>query len=85
MDASLSLGDLLPTAIGIALSPVPIAAVILMLFSSRARVNGPLFVLGWVVGLGVVGGGLLLLGGEFSVSHVRPLRTAHAYSVRPYT
>lgn len=62
MDASLSLGDLLPAAIGIALSPIPIAAVILMLFSARARVNGPLFVLGWVLGLGVVGGGLLLLG-----------------------
>ena len=30
-----------PFAIGIAISPVPIIAVILMLFSSRARINGP--------------------------------------------
>ena len=35
-------------AIGVAISPVPIIAVILMLFSQRARVNGPAF-RGWVV------------------------------------
>jgi hypothetical protein len=32
------LGDVLGFAIGIAVSPVPIAAVILMLFASKARV-----------------------------------------------
>ena len=35
-------------------SPVPIIAVILMLFSQRAGVNGPMFLLGWVVALGAV-------------------------------
>jgi hypothetical protein len=30
---------------GVAISPVPIIAVILMLFSQKARVNGPLFLL----------------------------------------
>ncbi len=43
-------------AVGVAVSPVPIIAVILMLFSQRARVNGPLFLLGWVVALVVVSG-----------------------------
>jgi hypothetical protein len=43
-------------ALGVAISPVPIIAVILMLFSQRARVNGPLFLLGWVVALAVVSG-----------------------------
>ena len=38
-------------AIGVAISPVPIIAVILMLFSQRARVNGPAFLVGWVVAL----------------------------------
>jgi threonine/homoserine/homoserine lactone efflux protein len=38
-------------AIGVAISPVPIIAVILMLFSQRARVNGPAFLAGWVVAL----------------------------------
>ena len=41
-------------AIGVAISPVPIIAVILMLFSKRARVNGPAFLVGWVVALAAV-------------------------------
>ena len=41
-------------AIGVAISPVPIIAVILMLFSQRARVNGPAFLVGWVVALAAV-------------------------------
>ena len=49
-----ALGDLLPLAIGIAISPIPIIACILMLFSAKARVNGPAFLLGWVVGVAVV-------------------------------
>lgn len=57
----MALGTVLPFAIGVALSPVPIIAVILMLFSSRARSNGPAFLLGWVAGLTIVGAGVLLL------------------------
>src|SRR4051794_923739 len=46
--------EVLPYAIGVAISPIPIIAVILMLFSHRAKVNGPVFLLGWVLGLSVV-------------------------------
>jgi threonine/homoserine/homoserine lactone efflux protein len=46
-----AIGDLLPSAVGVAISPVPIIAVILMLGTPRARSNGPAFGLGWVVGL----------------------------------
>ena len=46
-----AIGDLLPSAVGVALSPVPIVAVILMLGTPRARSTGPAFALGWVVGL----------------------------------
>jgi Sap, sulfolipid-1-addressing protein len=49
-----ALGDLLPLAIGIAISPIPIIACILILFSVRARVNGPAFLVGWVIGIAVV-------------------------------
>ena len=49
-----AIGDLLPSAIGVALSPIPIIAVILMLGTPRARSNGPAFALGWVLGLIVV-------------------------------
>ena len=51
-----AISEVLPLAIGVAISPVPIIAVILMLFSRRAKVNGPLFLFGWVVALAVVGG-----------------------------
>lgn len=56
--------DLLPAEVGIALSPLPIVAVILILFSARAKTNGISFVAGWVSGLLVVGGAILLLGGN---------------------
>jgi len=72
VSAELSLGDVLPAAVGIALSPVPIAAVILMLFSEKARTNGLAFVLGWIGGLVVVGGALLLFGGDSAGSSEDP-------------
>ena len=50
-----AIGQVLPLAVVTALSPMPIIAVVLMLVSARARVNGPLFVLGWVAGLAAVG------------------------------
>jgi threonine/homoserine/homoserine lactone efflux protein len=46
-----TIGDLLPSAVGVALSPLPIVAVILMLTTPKGRVNGPAFVAGWVLGL----------------------------------
>lgn len=50
------ISEVLTFAVGVAVSPVPIIAVILMLFSRRAQVNGPVFLLGWVLALGVVSG-----------------------------
>jgi hypothetical protein len=50
-----AIGQSLPLAIGVALSPIPIIAVVLMLTTPRARANGPAFVLGWLLGLGLVG------------------------------
>lgn len=44
-----------------ALSPVPIIAVILMLVTPRARVNGPAFLAGWLLGLALVGTIVLLV------------------------
>jgi threonine/homoserine/homoserine lactone efflux protein len=50
-----AIGGSLPLAIGVALSPVPIIAVVLMLTTRRARSNGLAFVIGWLAGLAVVG------------------------------
>jgi Kef-type K+ transport system membrane component KefB len=63
-----AIGGSLPLAVGIALSPLPIITVVLMLTSRKARVNGPLFVLGWLVGLGIVGAIVLALAGAGSAS-----------------
>jgi threonine/homoserine/homoserine lactone efflux protein len=46
-----AIGELLPAAVAVALSPIPIVAVIVMLGTPKARTNGPAFALGWVVGL----------------------------------
>lgn len=53
-DLSSALGDLLPAALGVAISPVPIIATVLMLLSSRARVTGPSFAIGWMLGITAV-------------------------------
>ena len=50
-----AIGQMLPAAVGVALSPLPIVAVVLMLVSRRGRSNGPAFVLAWIAGLAVVG------------------------------
>jgi cytochrome b561 len=63
-----AIGGSLPLAVGIALSPIPIIAVVLMLTSRRARVNGPAFVLGWLIGLGIVGAIVLSLTGAGGAS-----------------
>src|SRR5215211_3717159 len=58
-----AIGHSLPLAIGVALSPIPIIAVVVLLTSSRARSLGPVFVLGWLLGLVVVGAIMLVVVG----------------------
>jgi threonine/homoserine/homoserine lactone efflux protein len=45
------IGEILPLAVGIAISPIPIIAAILMLLSPKARSTGVGFLLGWVAGI----------------------------------
>jgi threonine/homoserine/homoserine lactone efflux protein len=45
------IGDLLPSAFAVALSPIPIVAVVLVLGAPRARTAGPAFAAGWIGGL----------------------------------
>ena len=49
-----AIGDLLPLAIAVALSPIAIIAIVLMLATPRGKVNGAAFTLGWLAGLTVV-------------------------------
>jgi threonine/homoserine/homoserine lactone efflux protein len=48
------IGDLLPSAFAVALSPIPIVAVVLVLGTPRARSAGSAFAFGWIGGLLVV-------------------------------
>ena len=45
------IGAILPLAIGIAISPIPIIAAILMLLSPKAKGTSVGFLLGWIVGI----------------------------------
>lgn len=56
--------SLVPMALGLALSPVPVIAVILMLFSRRAKVNAPLFAATWVLSMAVLGSLTIILLGD---------------------
>ncbi len=55
-----TISELLPLAIGIALSPLPIIAQVMMLFGKRARSNGPAFMLGWVLSMAILGSIMLV-------------------------
>jgi hypothetical protein len=63
-----AIGSVLPLAVGVALSPIPIIAVVLMLTSRRARSNGPAFVIGWLIGLAVIGAIVLSVAGPTGAS-----------------
>jgi threonine/homoserine/homoserine lactone efflux protein len=63
-----AIGQMLPSAVGVAVSPLPIIAVVLILVTPRARVNGPAFVLGCWLGIATVGGIVLAVSGGVSAS-----------------
>jgi hypothetical protein len=46
-----AIGDSITLAIGVAISPIPIIAIILMLLSKKAGANSLAFALGWVAGV----------------------------------
>jgi threonine/homoserine/homoserine lactone efflux protein len=60
------LGELLPLALGVAISPVPIIAVILMLLAPRAGSTSLGFLIGWLAGIVVTVVVFLLLAGLLS-------------------
>jgi len=63
-----AIGQMLPAAVGLAISPIPIVTVVLVLVTPRGRVNGPVFLLGCWLGLAVVGTIVLLVAGSLSPS-----------------
>ena len=45
------IGEILPSALGVAISPIPIIAAILMLLSPKARGTSVGFMVGWILGI----------------------------------
>ena len=45
------IGEVLPLALGIAISPIPIMAAILMLLSPKAKATSVGFLIGWILGI----------------------------------
>jgi len=56
-----AIGQILPFAVGVALSPIPIVGVVLMLGTPAGARNGPAFLLGWIAGISVAGGIVILV------------------------
>lgn len=56
-----AIGDVLPFAVVVMVSPVNIIAAILLLFSKRPRLNASCYLVGFVLGLTLVVGGLTVL------------------------
>jgi threonine/homoserine/homoserine lactone efflux protein len=63
-----AIGQVLSYGVGVALSPIPIIAVVLMLGTPRARANGPAFMAGWLIGLSVAGAIVLAISSGASAS-----------------
>ncbi len=63
------ISDLLPLAIGVAISPVPMIAVILMLLAPRAGGTGLGFLVGWVLGIVLVTVVVVLLAGTVDLGN----------------
>jgi threonine/homoserine/homoserine lactone efflux protein len=63
-----AIGQVLSFGVGVALSPLPIIAVVLMLATPKGRVNGLAFLAGWVLGIAVLGTIVLLVASGASAS-----------------
>ncbi|MBF6173835.1 GAP family protein [Nocardia blacklockiae] len=65
------LGDLLPLAMGVAISPIPIVAAILLILTNTAAGAGPGFAAGWCAGIAVVTAVVAALAGTLGDTDAR--------------
>jgi threonine/homoserine/homoserine lactone efflux protein len=71
-----AIGEILPYALGAAISVVPIIAIILMLVTPKAKTNGTAFAAGFVLGLALICGvAVALAGGSDFSSGSGPTKT----------
>jgi len=63
-----AIGQILPFAVGVALSPIPIIGVVLMLGTPAGTRNGPAFLLGWIAGISIAGALVILVASRANAS-----------------
>ncbi len=74
-----AIGDSITYALGVAISPIPIIAVILMLLSKKAGANSTAFAIGWV--LGIAGMSALVIAISGAIGTNTGSAPSHAVSV----
>lgn len=74
-----AIGEVLPFAVGVALSPITIIAVVVILATPKAKINGPAFLIGGVLGMAVVGIVLLQLSGAMDMGESGDPSTRSSY------
>lgn len=62
------IGEILPMAVAVLISPIPIAAEIILLFSNKPRPNALAYAIGFVVGVGVFLGVLTVIASATDLS-----------------
>jgi threonine/homoserine/homoserine lactone efflux protein len=62
-----AVGQVLTFAVGVALSPIAVIAIVVMLATPKGRVNGPAFLIGWILGLAIAGTLLLVFSGSMDL------------------
>lgn len=68
-----AIGSMLASAVGIAISPLPLTAVIMMLATPRGRTNGVAFTVGRLFALAVFTTGAVLVGSRLDTGGPRPV------------
>jgi threonine/homoserine/homoserine lactone efflux protein len=77
-----AIGNVLALAIAAAISPFPIIGVVLMLVTPRGRINGPIYIAGWLGGLTVLGTvGLTVASAAGASDHGSPSATANVVQI----
>ena len=67
-----AIGQSLPVAVGVMVSPLPVVAVVLMLVSGHARANAFAFVLTWFVAIALLTGVVAFLAGTSAGTEEQP-------------
>jgi protein-S-isoprenylcysteine O-methyltransferase Ste14 len=72
MPVGAAIGQSLPVAVGVMISPLPVVAVVLMLLSGKARANAFAFVLTWFVAIALLTGVVAFLAGTSAGTDEKP-------------